>query len=153
MVVNVVEKDLRMVTTGDQGVVEVDAYPARYQRPHCPRRARISIRPPRTASIEIEIPNSNYRLKPGILRPHLADGRRRKNTLVAPKSAVIDFESKRGVWMPNEETRARFIPVELGIEGMTRRDPGGIKEERFVTTARPPCATTISSSSPARAAW
>ena len=41
----------------------------------------------------------------------------RKNTLVVPKNAVIDFENKRGVWMPNDENRAKFVPVQLGIEG------------------------------------
>ena len=41
----------------------------------------------------------------------------RKNTLVAPKNAVIDFENKRGVWMPNDQKRAAFVPVTLGIEG------------------------------------
>ena len=48
----------------------------------------------------------------------------RKNTLVAPKNAVIDFENKRGVWMPNDEKRAQFVPVTLGIEGpRPDRDP------------------------------
>jgi hypothetical protein len=55
---------------------------------------------------------------------------------VAPKNAVIDFESKRGVWVPTEENRARFAPVQLGIEGPDHIEIlGGLKEgDKFVTT-------------------
>ena len=60
----------------------------------------------------------------------------RKGTLVAPKSAVVDFESKRGVWVPNDEKRAKFVPVELGIEDAERIEiKSGLKEgDRIVTT-------------------
>ena len=37
-----------------------------------------------------------------------------------PYGITIDFESKRGVWVPNDEKRATFVPVELGIEDAER---------------------------------
>jgi hypothetical protein len=54
--------------------------------------------------------------------------------MVVPKSAVVDFENKRGVWMPNGERRAVFAPVTLGIEGPERVEIlSGLKEgDRFV---------------------
>ena len=60
----------------------------------------------------------------------------RKDTLVAPKSAVIDFENQRGVWMPNEDNRAKFMPVVLGIEDLDRIEiTSGLKEgDKIVTT-------------------
>ncbi len=90
----------------------------------------------RTASIEIEIPNTDNRLKPGMYARISLTVEERKNTLVAPKNAVIDFESKRGVWVPNDERRAQFVPVTLGIEGPEQVEIlGGLKEgDRFVTT-------------------
>ena len=136
LVVNVVEKDLRMVTAGDVGIVEVDAYPGEKFNGRIARVAPVLDPATRTASIEIEIPNADYRLKPGMYARISLTVEERKNTLVAPKNAVIDFESKRGVWMPNDERRAQFVPVTLGIESPDQVEIlGGLKEgDRFVTT-------------------
>jgi membrane fusion protein (multidrug efflux system) len=136
LVVNVVEKDLRMVTAGDVGVVEVDAYPGEKFNGRIARVAPVLDPATRTASIEIEIPNTGARLKPGMYARISLAVEERKNALVAPKSAVIDFESKRGVWQPNAENRAQFVPVTLGIEGPeTIEIVSGLKEgDRFVTT-------------------
>lgn len=136
MIVNVVEKDLRLVDTGDTGDVEVDAYPGEKFRGRIARVAPVLDPATRTASMEIEIHNSDNRLKPGMYARVSLVVEERKGALVAPKSAVIDFENKRGVWMPNEEKRARFVPVELGIEDTERVEiKAGLKEgDRIVTT-------------------
>jgi RND family efflux transporter MFP subunit len=136
LVVNVVERDLRMVTPGDVGTVEVDAYPGETFTGRIARVAPVLDPATRTASIEIEIPNPGYRLKPGMYARISLTVEERKNALLAPKSAVIDFESKRGVWVPTEDNRARFVPVTLGIEGTdTIEVLSGLKEgQRFVTT-------------------
>jgi RND family efflux transporter MFP subunit len=136
MVVNVVEKDLRMVGAGDVGIVEVDAYPGEKFNGRIARVAPVLDPSTRTATIEIEIPNPGYRLKPGMYARISLTVEERKNVLVAPKSAVIDFENKRGVWMPTDETRAKFVPVELGIEGTDIVEiVAGLKEgDQFVTT-------------------
>src|SRR5688572_6187244 len=136
LVVNVVEKDLRMVTAGDVGIVEVDAYPGEKFNGRIARVAPVLDPATRTASIEIEIPNGDARLKPGMYARISLTVEERKNTLVAPKNAVIDFENKRGVWMPSEDRRAQFVPVTLGIEGPAEIEiVAGLKEgDRFVTT-------------------
>jgi RND family efflux transporter MFP subunit len=136
LVVNVVEKDLRMVTAGDVGIVEVDAYPGEKFNGRIARVAPVLDPATRTASIEIEIPNTDYRLKPGMYARISLTVEERKNTLVAPKNAVIDFESKRGVWVPNDDRRAQFVPVTLGIENPEQVEIlDGLKEgDRFVTT-------------------
>ena len=38
------------------------------------------------------------------------------NALVVPKTAVVDYSSQRGVWVPNDQDRAMFVPLKLGIE-------------------------------------
>lgn len=136
LVVNVVEKDLRLVNAGDIGVVEVDAYPGEKFNGRIARVAPVLDPATRTAPIEIEIPNRDNRLKPGMYARITLTVEERKNALVAPKSAVIDFENKRGVWVPNEERRATFVPVTLGIEGAEQIEiVAGLKEgDRFVTT-------------------
>lgn len=136
LVVNVVEKDLRNVTAGDVGVVEVDAYPGEKFNGKIARVSPVLDPSTRTASIEIEIPNSGNRLKPGMYARISLTVEERKNALLAPKNAVIDFESKRGVWMPSEDRRAQFVPVTLGIEDSDHIEIlAGLKEgDRFVTT-------------------
>ncbi len=136
MVVNVVEKDIRLVTVGDSGQVDVDAYPGEKFFGRIARVAPVLDPATRTATMEIEIANNDGRLKPGMYARVSLNVEERKNTLVAPKNAVIDFESKRGVWMANEDNRAKFVPVELGIEDTDRVEiTSGLKEgDQIVTT-------------------
>ncbi len=136
MVVNVVEKDIRLVTVGDSGDVDVDAYPGEKFRGRIARVAPVLDPATRTAAMEIEIANNDKRLKPGMYARVTLTVEERKGTLVAPKTAVVDFENKRGVWMPNEDGRAKFMPVQLGIEDLDRIEIiGGLKEgDKIVTT-------------------
>ena len=136
LVVNVVEKDLRMVSAGDPAEVEVDAYPGEKFQGKIARVAPVLDPATRTASMEVEIPNGDNKLKPGMYARINLTVEDRKGTLVVPKSAVIDFESKRGVWKPNDENRATFVPVTLGIEGGDNIEIlSGLKEgDKFVTT-------------------
>lgn len=136
MVVNVVEKDIRLVTVGDSGDVDVDAYPGEKFHGRIARVAPVLDPATRTATMEIEIANNDKRLKPGMYARVSLTVEERKNTLVAPKTAVIDFENKRGVWTPNDDNRAKFVPVQLGIEDTDRIEIlGGLKEgDRIVTT-------------------
>ena len=136
LVANVIEKDLRMVSAGDSAIVEVDAYPGEKFNGRIARVSPVLDPATRTAAMEVEIPNADFRLKPGMYARVGLTIEERKDTLVAPKNAVIDFESKRGVWVPNQERRATFVPVELGIEDTERIEiKGGLKEgDRIVTT-------------------
>jgi membrane fusion protein, multidrug efflux system len=136
LVVNVVERDLRMVSPGDVADVEVDAYPGEKFTGKIARVAPVLDPATRTAAMEVEIPNNDNKLKPGMYARINLTVEDRKNTLVVPKGAVIDFESKRGVWMPNAENRAQFVPVTLGIEGPDQIEVlSGLKDgDKFVTT-------------------
>ena len=136
LVVNVVEKDLRMVSAGDPAEVEVDAYPGETFHGKIARVAPVLDPATRTATMEVEIPNGDNKLKPGMYARINLTVEDRKNALVVPKNAVIDFESKRGVWSPNAENRAKFVPVTLGIEGGDNIEIlSGLNEgDKFVTT-------------------
>jgi HlyD family secretion protein len=136
LVANVVEKDLRMVNTGDNAEVEVDAYPGEKFKGRIARVSPVLDPATRTAPMEVEIPNQDYKLKPGMYARINLTVEERKGTLVAPKRAIIDFDSKRGVWMPDADDRAAFHQVELGIEDVdTIEIKSGLKEgDRIVTT-------------------
>jgi RND family efflux transporter MFP subunit len=136
LVVNVVEKDLRLVSAGDPAVVEVDAYPGEKFSGKIARVAPVLDPATRTAAMEVEIPNSDYKLKPGMYARINLTVEEHKNVLVVPKAAVVDYSNDRGVWVPNDNDRATFVPLKLGIENTAQIEVlDGMKEgSRFVTT-------------------
>jgi HlyD family secretion protein len=116
LVANVVEKDLKDVRAGDQASVEVDAFPGERFMGRIARVAPVLDPATRTAPIEIEIPNADYRLKPGMYaRIGIVTGEQ-KATLVVPTNAVVDSGGRRGVFIAQENNTALFRPVRVGIE-------------------------------------
>ncbi len=136
LVANVIEKDLRLVNVGDKAVVEVDAYPGEKFYGKIARVSPVLDPSTRTAPMEVEVPNSENKLKPGMYARINLTIEDLKGILVAPKNSIVDFDSKRGVWRPNDENRAKFFAVELGIEDADQIEiKSGLKEgDRIVTT-------------------
>jgi len=120
LVVNIVERDLRLVSVGDPAVVEVDAYPGEKFSGRIGRIAPILDPATRTAEMEVEVPNKDFRLKPGMYARINLLVEQRKGTLVVPKEAVVDYENQRGVFTTTPETKARFVPIEIGLEEADR---------------------------------
>ena len=116
LVANVVEKDLRMVSAGDAAVVEVDAYPGEKFHGKIARVSPVLDPATRTAAMEVEIPNGDYKLKPGMYARIALTVEEHDNALVIPKTAIVDYQNQRGVWVPNDKDRATFVPLKLGIE-------------------------------------
>jgi len=136
LVANVVEKDLRMVSAGDMAEVEVDAYPGEKFKGKIARVAPVLDPATRTAAMEVEIPNTENKLKPGMYARINLTVEEHDNALVIPKTAVVDYSSQRGVWVPNDGDRAMFIPLKLGIENPEMIEVlGGLNEgAKFVNT-------------------
>jgi HlyD family secretion protein len=122
LVANVVEKDLRMVGVGDPAVVEVDAFPGETFRGRIARVAPILDPATRTAPMEVEIPNREYRLKPGMYAKVNLEVENRKDILTVPKVSLVDSEGQRGVYVANSENRAQFKPVKVGLEDPQRAE-------------------------------
>lgn len=122
LVANVVEKDLRMVSAGDRAVVEVDAFPGEKFIGRIARVSPILDPATRTAPMEIEIPNRDARLKPGMYAKVNLEVEDRENVLLVPKIALVDSEGQRGVYQPSDDNRAIFKPVKVGIEDAERAE-------------------------------
>jgi RND family efflux transporter MFP subunit len=120
LVANVVEKDLRLVTVGDPARVEVDAFPGETFAGRIARVAPVLDPATRTAEIEIEVPNPGFRLKPGMYARMGVTIESRTGTTLVPKAAVVDYDSKRGVFTMTAENKAKFLPIETGIEDADR---------------------------------
>jgi HlyD family secretion protein len=116
LVANVVEKDLRAVNPGDPASVEVDAYPGEKFNGRIARVSPILDPATRTAPLEVEIPNPQFRLKPGMYAKISLEVDSRSNVLIIPKIALVDSEGRRGIYQPNAENRAEFKPVTVGLE-------------------------------------
>ena len=115
LVVNVVERDLKELQAGDDAQVEVDAYPGETFKGRIARVAPVLDPATRTAPIEIEIANADFRLKPGMYARVGITTDVKKETLVVPINAVADLGGRRGVFQHMNGV-AVFRTVELGTE-------------------------------------
>jgi RND family efflux transporter MFP subunit len=116
LVANVVEKDLRLVGAGDKAIVEVDAYPGEKFSGQIARVAPVLDPSTRTATMEVEIPNPTFRLKPGMYARVSLEVETHEHALLIPKVALVDSEGQRGVYQANEDNRAQFKAVKVGLE-------------------------------------
>lgn len=119
LVVNLVERDLRRVTVGARGVVDVDAYPGEHFEGRIARIAPVLDPATRTAEMEIEIPNPSRRLKPGMYARVQLLTDKRTDALIVPRSAVVDVAGRRGVYTV-VDGQAVFRPVQTGLEDNDR---------------------------------
>ena len=134
LVANVVEKDLKQMQSGNATRVQVDAFPGETFKGRIARVSPVLDPATRTAPIEIEIPNPDFRLKPGMYARVGITTDVKKDALVVPVNAVIDLGGRRGVFQPQNES-AIFRSVQVGSE---QRDVieilGGLDEGDMVIT-------------------
>lgn len=136
LVANLVEKDLRRVRTGVPAVTEVDAYPGETFVGRVARVAPVLDPQTRTATMEIEVPNPGFRLKPGMYARVRLTVDRRDAALVIPRNALVHVEGKHGVFLPSTNNTARFREVQTGLQDETQVEiTGGLGEgDRVITT-------------------
>ena len=138
LVANIVEKDLRRVRVGSSADVEVDAYPGETFRGQVARVAPVLDPATRTAQMEVEVPNGDFRLKPGMYSRVRLTVATKAQALVVPVNAVVTIEGKRGVFQVRDGTvrSAAFVPVQVGLEDGTLVEVlSGLSESaRVVTT-------------------
>jgi len=135
MVANIIEKDLKQIGVGDTARVEVDAFPGEDFMGRIARVSPVLDPSTRTASIEVEIANPQYRLKPGMYARVGIVTESHPNALVVPTNAVVDVNGTRGVYL-SVNNAATFHPVKIGIEGNERTEilDGVAAGDRVVTT-------------------
>jgi len=135
LIVNVVERDFRRVTPGVAAEVEVDAFPGEHFAGTVSRVAPVFDPATRTATIEIEVPNPGFRLKPGMYARVRLTVEQRTDALTVPRNAVVDQNGARGVFLVVEGA-ARFQPVTTGIQDEAHIEvvEGLTEGQRVVTT-------------------
>jgi RND family efflux transporter MFP subunit len=128
LVANIIEKDLRRITSGMKASVEVDAFPGDTFEGRIAHVAPVLDPATRTAQIEVEIDNRQFRLKPGMYAKVSFTVEHKANTLVVPANAIVDVEGKKGVFMPGEGDVAVFQPVTVGMSDASRVEIAGLTE-------------------------
>jgi HlyD family secretion protein len=139
IIANVVERDLRRITTGLTADVDVDAYPGEKFAGRVAHVAPVLDPATRTAQIEIDIPNPQFRLKPGMYARVNFTVDRRENALVVPANALVDVGGERGVFQPNRGAQgdvAAFKKIEVGLidQDLVEVASGLTEGETIVTT-------------------
>jgi len=135
LVSNLVEKDFKRITQGVEAEIEVDSFPGETFRGRVSRVAPVFDSATRTASMEIEVPNPGFRLKPGMFARVKLTAERKADVLMIPRSAVVDSDGRRGVFIPNGQT-AKFQPVQTGLQDNDRIEilEGLTEGQRVITT-------------------
>ena len=126
--IHVVERDYPKMKVGLRTTIATDAFPDRSFSGRIVRIAPILKEKSREARIEIEIPNPERILKPGMFVRASIQFEKHENVTVVPSVAIIKRNNAPGVFVvsPDKKT-AIFTPVTLGIinsEIAEIREPG-----------------------------
>ncbi|UCG46594.1 MAG: efflux RND transporter periplasmic adaptor subunit [Phycisphaerales bacterium] len=115
-VVHVIERDYPKVSVGQEAVVTSDAYPGRTFAGRIARIAPLLKESSRQARVEVDVPNPDFLLKPGMfVRARVEFASREQATLI-PLPALVRREGKEGIFIADtDKSKARFVPVRTGI--------------------------------------
>jgi RND family efflux transporter MFP subunit len=114
--IHVIEQDYPKISVGQEATVSTDAFPERSFSGKVVRIAPILKEKSREARIEIEIPNPQKILKPGMFVRAQIQFEKHENATVVPTAAVIKRNNSQGVFIVDPDGKtARFVPVTLGI--------------------------------------
>ena len=115
-VVYVIERDYPKVTIGQQAIVTTDAYPGRTFAGSITRIAPLLKESSRQARLEIEVPNSDLTLKPGMFVRASVEFAKHENATLIPLPALVRRDDKEGIFIADTQNlKARFVPVTTGI--------------------------------------
>ena len=109
LVANIIEKDLKQIGVGNSARVEVDAFPGESFMGRIARVSPVLDPATRTAAIEVEIANDQYRLKPGMYARVGIITETHPNALVVPANAIVDANGTRGVYLSPSTTSRSSI--------------------------------------------
>lgn len=115
-VIHVIERDYSEVVVGQEAIVTTDAFPDRTFTGKIVRVAPLLKETSRQARVEVEVPNPDRLLKPGMfVRAHI-EFATHDNATVVPVAALVKRNGHQGVFVADTQNRkAHFVPVTLGI--------------------------------------
>lgn len=116
-VINVIERDFPFVRQGQTASVFADAFPGKTFQGRVSRVAPVIDEASRQARVEVEVPNPDALLAPGMFVRARLGFAEHKGVAAAPSSALTRRDEVQGVFLARDnDSRARFVPVKTGIE-------------------------------------
>jgi len=115
-VISVIERDYPKVRPGQEASVETDAFAGRSFSGKIARIAPLLKESSREARVEIEVPNDEGLLKPGMFVRVQIEFSRHEDAAVVPQVALVRRNGAQGVFLADTEgMKARFVPITVGI--------------------------------------
>ena len=115
-VIHVTERDYPKVQVGQTATVTADAFPGKSFTGRVVRLAPLLKETSREARAEIEIPNQDTLLKPGMFARAGIEFDRHEKATVIPVDSLVNRDGKKGIFLvDSREMKAIFIPVTVGL--------------------------------------
>lgn len=115
-VIHVTDKDYFQLEKGQTAVISSDALPNSSVQGKIERIAPLLKETSREARVEIEIPNDEGRLKPGMFVNVRIQYKAIDNATLVPVSSLVKRDNQQGIFMVDIENKiANFIPVKVGV--------------------------------------
>ncbi|MDH3377470.1 MAG: efflux RND transporter periplasmic adaptor subunit [Gammaproteobacteria bacterium] len=115
-VIQVTEKDYPRLVIGQQASLLMDAFPGHVFPGTVSRIAPIFRASSRQARVELNVPNPEHLLKPGMFARCIIELERVEKTASVPELAIIHRGNKTGVFLVNDDgTSVKWVEVEPGI--------------------------------------
>lgn len=133
--INVVERDLPKIRKGQIAQIEVDAYPEETFGGVVERVSPVVDLTSRTALVEIEIPNPEHRLKPGMFARMNILVEEKKGALIIPRDAIVKVNSSNCVFVIDSNNKVHQRKIELGLHENNKFEViKGLNEGELVVT-------------------
>jgi len=115
-IVNVIERDYSQILPGQEAQLTTDAYPDKLFTGKVTRVAPLLKETSRQARVEVELPNPDGLLKPGMFIRAQIEFARHDNATVVPLAALVTRDARRGVFLADALSKtAKFVSVTIGI--------------------------------------
>jgi RND family efflux transporter MFP subunit len=122
-IINVIERDYPKIRLGLPASIRTDAFPGQTFSGKVVRIAPLLMEKAREARVEIEIPNEQMLLKPGMFVRVQIEFAQHENATVVPQAALVKRNGDQGIFVVDrQEKKARFVPVTVGIVNETRAE-------------------------------
>jgi RND family efflux transporter MFP subunit len=114
--INVIERDYFKIQIGQQANIFTDAFPGKTFTGRVARIAPLLKEQSRQASVEIDVPNPDELLKPGMFVRVQIQFDNIENATVVPAAAVVRRDDQQGVFLADLQNMAtQFVPVTVGV--------------------------------------
>ena len=135
VIISVLEKDIPLVTIGKKATIAVDAFPGVDFTGKIRRFSEAVDLSTRTMAVEIDIPNADHRLKPGMYADVLLVVDEHDNALTVPSQSILSDGKGSFVFTVDGET-ARRRDIRAGGEQNGRTEIlSGLDARELVVTA------------------